>query len=192
MQLKLSSENTLVIFTISPLNVPPMFLYGCTVGAAIHTICRTFWAACMSAAAYVTTLAGCVFGKDIQSMPLPQAEEYAQHTTAGAAAMTTAHHTIDASHVHTSTFEDALAAGMGLLDACIATHVIGGLSVLKTLRLVSKSSSTLALRAITGYRLHLGKVSVGSSDNDFSQLLRLMANSSFQRLTVIIPRNLSE
>lgn len=136
------------------------------VAAAVQATFRTFRAACISAVDYATAMTNYITGKDIQSMMQTQASEQAfAHTQSeeavavgvevvactGPCTTRPVHHVLDLSHAHISSFECALAAGMGLLDACVATQVLGGSSVLKNLRLVSKASSTLALRAITGY-----------------------------------------
>lgn len=83
-------------------------------------------------------------------------------------------------------FDCALAAGPSLLEACILTQQAGSLSVLKTLRLVSKAASVIALQAVTGFSLHLDNRLCGKHDCDFSELVALLGCARVNRLTVIV------
>ncbi|MEW5309313.1 MAG: hypothetical protein WDW38_001208 [Sanguina aurantia] len=92
-----------------------------------------------------------------------------------------------ASHSCGSRFDAALAAGMGLVDACASVQGEGGVSMIKNLRLVSKAASNLALQAVTGYSLQLGKSLPGSPPDRPAKLMAILNSSRLKRLQVALP-----
>lgn len=99
------------------------------------------------------------------------------------------HLSADTRNVSDSPLDGGLAAGPALLRACIATQRAGVISVIKTLRLVSKAASIIALQAVTGYTLQLGNALHASPDG-FMGLSAMLGSCKLHRLDVSLPHNL--
>lgn len=97
------------------------------------------------------------------------------------------HRICDPQDLSSNAFDRALAAGTGLLDACISSHVPGSVSAVKTLRLVSKAASVLALQAVRGFTLQLRSGPHDPLQNSLPEVLNLVPGIKLTRLQVRFP-----
>lgn len=95
---------------------------------------------------------------------------------------------VPARPIYCTHFDKVLAAGTGLIEACVAAQTANTYSVIKTLRLVSKAASKIALNGITGYHVQLiGKRSTRGSVN-LEAVKKFLCHSKLTHLSVIAPQ----